>query len=428
MYAAAYFFTSESYFYMVLCLLTAATFIWLPYRYQRKQQTELDEFVEAVRYRDFTRSYPTTKKTYETRKRHAAFNELNAAFRTISVERETSSHHLQRILELVSTGILAYDANDGSVTWMNEAFRQTFNIPLVKNIEWLKDRVPDMYAELIDMKIGEGKVINVVVGMSSIKALVSYSSFQTEDKVYKLFAFQNVSDTLNETESTAWRRLLSVMTHEIMNSVTPISSLAGTLNSTLERIKDIPPAEQLEHFDDIQLGIDTIKRRSDGLLGFAQSYRSLNRTIELNLTQTTVDDLFDNIYRLMYPGLQQKGIELKTKVKDSLPPVTIDRELMAQVLINLITNAADAVREKHDAKIVLNADVTPNGKISMAVIDNGSGIEPEVLDKIFIPFFTTKKKGSGIGLSLCRQIVQQHKGSIEVHSEANVGTAFNITL
>lgn len=414
--------------YAILVLLLAAIVLWLPFQSSIKKNKEFYQFVEDVRYRDFTRNYSTRKNSFDVRKQHRAFNELNEAFRTISAERESHFIYLQRILEMVNTGILTYEAESGEITWINEATKQLFSIPQVKNIEWINSRNPYLYNALNEVEIGESKIIDVTIGLNSVKVLTNLSGFQSEGKFYKLFAFQNVRDTLEEAESTAWKRLLSVMTHEIMNSVTPISSLADTLSSNINQLKEnFGPLEDFS-FDDLILGIDTIKRRSDGLLGFAQTYRSLNKTIELNMAKVAVEDLFENLYRLMSPSLEQKGIELDIAIKDPMPNLYIDRQLMEQVLINLITNAADAVREKPGAKILLYAGTNAANKVILKVVDNGHGISPEVFDKIFVPFFSTKKKGSGIGLSLSRQIVQQHKGSLQVQTEEGKGTVFSITI
>lgn len=425
---AIFLFQNGHLLYSIFSLVLAAISIWLLFQPIIKREKEFYQFVEDVRYRDFTRNYATQKGSYELRKQHKAFNELNSAFRTISAERETHFIYLQRILEMINTGILTYDIDSGEITWLNDAFKQLFGIPQIKNIEWISSRNPRLYEALNEVEFGESKIIDVPIGLNSVKVLTNLSSFQAEGRHYKLFAFQNVRDTLEEAESTAWKRLLSVMTHEIMNSVAPISSLADTLSSGINQLKESPEEIKEFVFDDLALGVETIKRRSDGLLGFAQNYRSLNKTIDLNIAKVSVKDLFENLYRLMSPSLEQKGIEMDIEIIEPISLLHIDRQLIEQVIINLITNAADAVKEKADAKILLYAETNSNSKIILKVIDNGTGIPFELMDKIFIPFFSTKKKGSGIGLSLSRQIVQQHKGSLQVQTEQGRGSVFSIIL
>jgi signal transduction histidine kinase len=239
-----------------------------------------------------------------------------------------------------------------------------------------------------------------------------------------LIAVQNVNEVLDATESKAWQRLLSVMTHEIMNSVAPISSLAETLKHRLQQSVD--KIEDAATVEDLEIGIDTIKRRSEGLLKFAETYRNLNKITTLNLQKVYIRELFANLHQLMQPTFEQKGIELEIIMRDPDLTLQADPSLLEQVLINLVVNAIEAVKERPSAKIVLSAEQTLSKKIVIKVADNGAGMPEEVLDKIFIPFFSTKKQGSGIGLSLCKQIVMLHKGTIQVQSIEGQGTAFSM--
>jgi signal transduction histidine kinase len=242
----------------------------------------------------------------------------------------------------------------------------------------------------------------------------------------KIVAFQNVNEALDETEARAWQKLLRVMTHEIMNSVAPISSLADTLrrnlSATLAQMN-----EPNDDWEDLELGLETIQRRSEGLLKFAESYRSLNKITHLNLKRVPISSLFGNLTTLMAPTLDQKQIQLDTILKDPQLEVMADTNLLEQVLINLMVNAIDAVKDVESPLITLSAYID-NGKTTIRVADNGPGIDADTIDKIFIPFFSTKKTGSGIGLSLCKQIMLLHKGSIHVNSIPGKGTAFLITL
>jgi two-component system nitrogen regulation sensor histidine kinase NtrY len=253
--------------------------------------------------------------------------------------------------------------------------------------------------------------------------LLSATAFQTDGKIYKLIAFQNVNEALDETESKAWQKLLSVLTHEIMNSVAPISSLAETLKSRLQQSVSILNNES-GSVDDLEIGIETIRKRSEGLLKFAETYRNLNRITTPNLRKVYVRDIFENLLQLMQPTLEQKSIELETILKDTDLTVEADINLLEQVLINLVVNAIEAVKDKPHPRIVLTGYIANNHKTVIKVADNGSGIPAEVLEKIFIPFFSTKKSGSGIGLSLCKQIMMLHKGNIQVQSREGEGTAF----
>ena len=257
---------------------------------------------------------------------------------------------------------------------------------------------------------------------------MSATAFQTEGKIYKLIAFQNINAALDETESKAWQKLLRVMTHEIMNSVAPISSLAETLRNLLTQTKESVSPSNQNVFEDIVLGMDTIKRRSEGLLKFAQTFRNLNQIAQLNLRKFYVRDLFENMLRLMMPSLQQKSIETEIILKDPDLQIEADIELLEQVCINLLLNAIEAVKDSTDPRIILVAAINNNKHPFIKIADNGVGIAPDAIDKIFIPFFSTKKSGSGIGLSLCKQIMMLHKGNINVQSSAENGTAFTLNF
>ena len=212
------------------------------------------------------------------------------------------------------------------------------------------------------------------------------------------------------------------MTHEIMNSVAPISSLADTLKNRLQKTVDAP--NDSVALEDLEIGIETIKRRSEGLLKFAETYRNLNKITKLNLKKVYVRELFGNLHQLMQPTLEQKNIELEIILRDTELSFEADASLIEQVLINLIVNAIEAVKEQPNPRIILSADAASFKKVILKVADNGIGMPEELMDKIFVPFFSTKKSGSGIGLSLCKQIVMLHKGNIQVQSQEGHGTVF----
>lgn len=382
------------------------------FRFQKKTQYGLNQFVESVRYRDFSRYFDEKHVSADIQPLRKGFNQINTAFKVISKEKETQYQYLQKILKLVDTGILSYETESGDVVWMNETLKRMLELPYLKTVQSLGRRNKTLFEEISALKPGANKVVSVHLEKATFKALLSATAFQTGDKQYKLIAFQNVNEALDETESKAWQKLLSVMTHEIMNSIAPISSLAETLKNRLHTANTQLDGDAVE---DLGLGIDTIKRRSEGLLKFAETYRNLNKINTLHLKQIHVRELFANLHQLMLPTFEQKGAELQMQA---------DVNLLKQVFINLIVNALEAVKEKDQPKVVLSADQGLDKKIVLKVADNGHGMSEEVMEKIFIPFFSTRKTGSGIGLSLCKQIVMLHKGSIRVQSVEGRGTAF----
>ena len=393
------------------------------YRFHKKTYDELSQFVESVHYRDFSRNFDVKHAPVELQPLRKGFNEINTTFKIISKEKETQYQYLQKILELVDTGILSYKITTGEVVWMNESLKRMLQLPYLKTIGSLTKRDSELYSNILELNPGETKIATAHLESSSFKILLSATAFQTDGEKYKLIAFQNVDEALDETESKAWQKLLSVMTHEIMNSIAPISSLADTLKSRLLQSMSSLNNET-GSVDDLELGIDTIKRRSEGLLKFAETYRNLNKITKPNLKKIYVRDLFESINQLMQPTLDQKNIDLQIVLKDTGIMLEADTNLIEQVLINLVVNSIEAVKDKADAKIVLSAYRDSNNKMVIAVADNGTGMPAEIIDKIFIPFFSTKKNGSGIGLSLSKQIMMLHRGNIQIHSVEGVGTSF----
>jgi two-component system nitrogen regulation sensor histidine kinase NtrY len=420
---ASYLFVSAMYIYLVIMVPVIIYQVIELYRFQRKAHVELDQFVESVHYRDFSRYFDVKHAPVELQPLRKGFNEINTTFKVISKERETQYQYLQKILELIDTGILSYKEHNGEVIWMNESLKRMLQLPYLKTIHSLQRRDNELYREIMMLKPGENKVSIAHLEKDSFKVLLSATTFQTDGQKYKLIAFQNVNEALDETESKAWQKLLSVMTHEIMNSVAPISSLAETLKHRLQQNNRKPDAEP-GSMDDLELGIDTIKRRSEGLLKFAETYRNLNKITTLNLKRVYVRDMFENMHQLMQPTMAQKNIELEIILKDPDLQLEADTNLVEQVLINLIVNAIEAVKDREEPRIILSAYLAGNRRTVIKVTDNGTGMPDEVVDKIFIPFFSTKKNGSGIGLSLCKQIMMLHRGNVQVQSIEGQGTAF----
>lgn len=424
--AAAFFLVKQWPLYLALVAPVVLYQVYELLQYQKKTHEELNQFVEAVHYRDFSRYFDEKHAPADIQPLRKGFNEINTTFKIISKEKETQYYYLQKILEMVDTGILSYEIESGSVVWMNESLKKMFQLPYLKTIHSLEKRDSTLYKEITELKQGDNKIATAHLEKSSFKVLLSATAFQTEDKKYKLVAFQNVNEALDETESKAWQKLLSVMTHEIMNSVAPISSLADTLKNRLQHSLTSFGSEA--SVEDLELGIDTIKRRSEGLLKFAETYRSLNKINRLNLQKVYVRELFANLHHLMQPTFEQKGIELEIILKEPTLTLQADVNLLEQVLINLVVNAIEAVKEKPVPRIYLTAEQTTNNKVKIKVADNGQGMSEAVLEKIFIPFFSTRKNGSGIGLSLCKQIIMLHKGIIRVQSVEGEGTVFIIQL
>ncbi len=419
----AFLVVTERYIFLTVLLPVLVYQVMDIFRFLQKAQDEVDQFVESVHYRDFSRYFDVKHAPLELQPLRKGFNEINSTFKVISKERETQYQYLQKILELVDTGILSYETTSFEVAWMNESLKKMLGIPYLKTLHSLEKRDELLFQEVSALRPGDNKVVTIHRDKNNVKTLLSATAFQTDGHIFKLIAFQNVNEALDENESKAWQKLLSVMTHEIMNSVAPISSLADTLKNRLKNAME-HFEEQPSTVEDLELGINTIKRRSEGLLKFAETYRNLNKITSPSLKRVYVRDLFENLHQLMQPTLEQKNIELEAILKDPNLTLDIDINLIEQVLINLLVNAIEAVKDADNPRIILSGYVNLTKKSVISITDNGTGMTPAVMDNIFIPFFSTKKTGSGIGLSLCKQIMMLHKGNIQVQSEEGKGSVF----
>ena len=421
---SVYFFIAKQLYPTVLFIIVTIGLFFHILNYIFKLFRDVEDFAEAVRYRDFSRRYNESKG--QRNNFYREFNAISGIFNELNREKEIQQHYLTKMMELVDTGILSYDIDSKDILWMNNSFKNMFNIPYLENANWIENRNKSLYDELMNIPVGESRISTINNGNRTIKTLTNTSLFETEGKTYKLIAFHNVSSTLEEVEAGAWKGLLDVMTHEIMNSIAPVSSLADTMKNRMSAIKDKVVNDTPVDFDDIQFAMETIHRRSEGLLRFADTYRSLSKTIIPDMHPVNLHELLQSIYRLMYPSLKQKGIMLEVKTDNPKVDIPLDRNLMEQVIINFITNATNAVKEKEHPNIILFSGESSDSAPYITVADNGCGIPPENRDKIFIPFFSTKKNGSGIGLSLSREIVKLHNATLQIQSKEGEGSAFTV--
>jgi nitrogen fixation/metabolism regulation signal transduction histidine kinase len=392
-------------------------------RYLMRGQQALADFTQALKYRDFSRHYPAQSVPAALRPLHEAFNQVNATFRELRAAQEGQFQYLQTILALLDTGIVSYDAA-GTVAWVNEAFKQTLYLPYLKNIRALQSRQPVLYEAICRAVPGQPAVVKLTVGPQTVQLLVSATKFKLRGEAFTLLAFKNVSQALADTETAAWQQLLRVMTHEIMNSVAPIASLADSLGRHVQSAQQQEASTEL--LDDVATGIRIIQQRSEGLLRFAQVYRDFSTLASPQRTTLYVQELLQTTRQLLAEQLAAQGVEVTLSVRPAHLTLHADGHLLEQVLINLVLNAAQALAQTHNPRLSLLAWPDEQERVTIEVKDNGSGISADVLDSIFIPFFTTRPHGSGIGLSLAKQIMQLHQGSIQVQSVEGAGSVFQL--
>ena len=391
-----FFALSGKWTYSAIIVFACIFSIYELFRFLRKRFAVMDDFFEAVKYRDFSRQYVEDKKTTDIQRLYRGFNTVNEVVRKMNAEKEAQYLYLQKILGMVDIGLLAYEVNSGAVLWVNDSFQDILGFPSFKNVRFIKDRNPGVFDLLFENFYAKPASVELNVHEENVKVLLSNSLFDIGEFSYKLVVIHNIEATLNQTESDAWKKLLSVMTHEIMNSIAPISSLANTLKLQVQAFQKDPEAVDLE-IEDLDTGLQSIEKRSDGLMKFAKTYRSLNKVTSHNPEKIPVIELFRNIELLMKPLTNEKEVKLRFKLSQKDLEITADSYLLEQVLINLILNAVEACAGLSEAAVEVIAEKKPDGRIFIRIVDNGPGISSEIIDQIFVTFFTTKNTWGGIG-------------------------------
>ncbi len=391
---------------------------------------KLAKFLQSIRHSDFVSSFSDNGMGKSFQELNNEFNEVIKQFKKNRAEKEEHFNYLQTVIQHVSIGIIAY-RKDGKVDSINTATKRLLritNLRFINDLHVVKEDLPEIFMKL---KAGDKTLVKLFVEDELVQLMIYATEFRMRGEEFVLISLQNIHAELEEKEIESWQKLIRVLTHEIMNSITPISSLASTVQEMLfESIEERLKLKAMDE-DDVQ-GVDsalrTIQSRSQGLLNFVEIYRNLTRIPKPNFRYFEISDLFNRAEDLLKPKLEKFNVQLKIRVFPADLKLTADPDLVDQVIINLILNAIDAVKETESPVIDLFSTKKDNGRTIIEVSDNGSGIKPDILDKIFMPFFTSKKTGSGIGLSLSRQIMSLHKGSISVKSKPNEGTTFTLTF
>ncbi|MCF8298811.1 MAG: GHKL domain-containing protein [Saprospiraceae bacterium] len=399
-------------------------------RYVDKTNQRLSHFLESIKYSDFTSSYSEKGKGKSFDKLNSAFNDVIQKFNLARSAEEEHFYYLQTVVQHVKIGILAYKRN-GEVDLYNNAAKIIFKITNLKNINELGIIDPNLPELLLKLEAGDNHLYKLLIDNEIQQLSIFASEFRMKGEEYILISLQNIHSELEEKEIESWQKLIRVLTHEIMNSITPISSLASTVKELLADEDGSPSSLESidsETIESVHEALKTIESRSLGLLNFVDVYRNLTRIPKPNFRYYKIKDLFNRVEQLLFPNVCEMKIDCKCEVYPEDLKLTADPDLLEQVLINLLINAFDAVKAVEKPIVRMRASVLPNGKICIEISDNGHGIKPDIIDKIFIPFFTSKKQGSGIGLSLSRQIMHLHKGKITVNSEADSGTIFRLTF
>lgn len=399
-------------------------------RYVERTNRKLTQLFQSIRHADFSSSFsdPGLGKSFEDLSRE--FNLVIDAFKRYRAEKEEHFNYLQTVIQHVSIGILVFN-KDGKVDVFNNAVKKLLRLKNLRNIRELAGVKSDLPDILAGLKSGDSTLSKIFIGNELLQVSIIATEFRMRGEDYTLVSMQDIGAELDEKEIESWQKMVRVLTHEIMNSITPITSLAATVQEMTVRREDGKVSMNPLNPDDaesIDAALSTVRSRSQGLLNFMEVYRNLTRIPKPNFRYFRVEELFDRCHLLMQPKLEELGIRCNKTIVPADLMITADPDLIDQVVINLMLNAIDAVQEAERPMITIVATQNINNRVVIEFADNGVGIKPDVMDKIFMPFFTSKKHGSGVGLSLSRQIMHLHKGSVSVRSRPGEGTVFTLVF
>jgi two-component system, NtrC family, nitrogen regulation sensor histidine kinase NtrY len=381
---------------------------------------KLIRFFESVRYSDFAIKFKADDQRGDTfRDLNLQLNEVLEAFRTARAEKEANLQYLNTIVQQINTGLISFDS-DGRVELVNNAALKMLHIYRIRQLDDLKDQHPQLVALCNKQNTGLRQLYQTP---NDIPLSVQVTPIQLRGKDLRILVLQNIESELQEKEIEAWQNLTKVLRHEIMNSLTPVLSLVGTMKEIV-MLDVLPLLPQNESIQDLSEALQTLEKRSVGIIQFVNAYRDFTTLPNPVFVELSVNTLINSVLQLFSQDFQRLHIRLQVNILPNNLTIQADPNLIEQVLINLFKNAIEALHHQAKPTLVVKAYLDQNQRRLIEISDNGQGIEPEALERIFIPFFTTKKTGSGIGLSLSRQIVQQHGGQLTVESKVDEGTSF----
>lgn len=411
----------------ILCILVILQ-TYLLIKFVSKTNKEIIRFFDSIKYSDFSQSFSSKIKGASFEELSNSFSAVMKKFQSTRSEKEENYRYLQTVIQHIGIGLITF-TSDGNIDLINNSAKKLLGINVIKNIKELSLLDKKLPKKLLSLKSGD-KFLQKIVDNNELIQLVIYAAeFRMRGKQYILISLQNIQSELEDVEIEAWQKLIKVLTHEIMNSVTPITSLAATADDILkdyESKSDGINDTLKENLDDVRGAVNTIQKRSDGLLNFVAAYRNLTKVPIPNFSLISIESLFQNIETLFTDEVSKRNIKFTKSIIPKNLEITADSDQIEQILINLVQNSIYALDGKENPKIDLKAYIDKSGHGVIQVSDNGPGISKEIMGKIFIPFYTTRKGGSGIGLSLSQQIMRAHRGSIRVVSSVDDGTTFTL--
>jgi two-component system nitrogen regulation sensor histidine kinase NtrY len=386
-------------------------------------------FLDAIAVRDFSQRYNLSGKGNSFEALGRAFNQITQVLQQLNTERAAQHQLLEALVEHVGVAVLCID-DTGRITLMNRAAQRLFNAPYIHNASALAkvdSRLPALVKEAVP---GESQLIELVLGGQPQPLSMFTTKFELLGVTYSLVSLQDIRDELESRELDSWQKLIKVLTHEIMNSVTPIVSLSTVIKQALvdsDGKFSTTPLSEDERMDLVR-SLVAIEARGQGLVSFVQSYNNLAQVPRPYITTVPVAALLERVGALLQHDMERAGIAVHTRCDPPQLGIRADVQQVEQILINLLKNAREAINGRADGRIAIDARPWREGEVKIVVSDNGDGIAPDKLQDVFVPFYTSKKDGSGIGLSISRQLMLANKGHISVASREALGSEFTLVF
>jgi nitrogen fixation/metabolism regulation signal transduction histidine kinase len=398
-------------------------------RFARRSSKELTRFIMAIKYGDVSVNFSDDKLGRDFRDLAGSFREVITAFNKVKIEKESQFMLLQAIIDKISFGIIAFN-EDSEVLLINQSAIDFLNIERTKDWNYIKKQNKDFTTQVEDM-VENGRKLVELGNESGTQQLSVYNhTLILLEKYCRVITFYDIQDEIEQKEIEAWYKLIRILTHEIMNSATPLTSLTDTILMLIEKQngqQKNPEEITKDNIKDIRSSVYTIKNRTEGILKFVDAYRKLTDIPHPEFSEVSLKDLCNSVISLLTADFENRKISLSLNVMPEDLTLYCDRQLMSQVLINLLTNSMYALEDRPGARIEVTCSEN-NSRITIEVQDNGKGINQENRKKIFIPFFSTRDTGSGIGLSFSKFVILQHGGRVKFESEIDKGTVFTIDL
>ncbi|MEI6047977.1 MAG: ATP-binding protein [Bacteroidota bacterium] len=419
--------------YWTLCIWIFVIVIFLVIsliRFFESSGRQLYRFVSSIKSNDFSPMSFLNSKSEIDLEMNRVYNEISAVFRNLRDEKEFHHQYLRLLIEHVNIAIVCFTDNF-EVQFSNQAAIDLFGKPYFHNLASFERISPDISGAITKVKKDKNQLIKVVIKDDLCSLTLSSAEFRFHGREYKLVTFYNIKPELERQELESWKKLIRTITHEVNNSAIPITNLTRYVSQTIlsengqfNDLANLNPDQK----DDLKTSLVTIGKRSDGLVNFINSTRSFTKTQKPDFRKVNLKELVDHVLRLLAADLGSSGIKTNLEVNPVSLEATVDQAMFEQVIINLLLNSIEALKDIKSPEIIIRIVNTSKQAVKISITDNGKGIRPEDIGNVFVPYFTTKANGSGLGLSICRNIIDIHKGQINVNSVADSSTTFTILI